>query len=47
MVWNGAITDVKTIIGLVWVDKVLKSNKKITILFIYLLRNYPFADISL
>ena len=24
MVWNGSITDVKTIIGLIWVDKVLK-----------------------
>ena len=24
MVWNGAITDAKTIIGLVWADKVLK-----------------------
>ena len=24
MVWNGAITDVKTIIGLIWADKVLK-----------------------
>ena len=23
MVWNGAITDVKTIIGLIWADKVL------------------------
>ena len=25
MVWNGKITDVKTIIGLVWVDKLLKE----------------------
>ena len=25
MVWNGKITDVKTIIGLVWADKVLKE----------------------
>ena len=25
MVWNGAITDVKTIIGLIWADKVLKN----------------------
>ena len=25
MVWNGEITDVKTIIGLVWADKVLKK----------------------
>ena len=24
MVWNGSITDVKTIIGLIWTDKVLK-----------------------
>ncbi len=24
MVWNGAITDVKTMIGLIWADKVLK-----------------------
>ena len=24
MVWNGAITDVKTIIGIIWADKVLK-----------------------
>ena len=24
MVWNGAITDVKTIIGLIWADKVLR-----------------------
>ena len=24
MVWNGSITDVKTIIGLIWADKVLK-----------------------
>ena len=26
MVWNGAITDVKTIIGLVWADKVLRKQ---------------------
>ena len=24
MVWNGEITDVKTIIGLIWADKVLR-----------------------
>ena len=26
MVWNGEITDVKTIIGLIWADKVLKKQ---------------------
>tara|TARA_Y100001970_G_C13905964_1_gene686055 strand:+ start:123 stop:665 length:543 start_codon:yes stop_codon:yes gene_type:complete len=26
MVWNGAITDVKTIIGLIWADKVLRKQ---------------------
>ena len=26
MVWNGEITDVKTIIGLIWADKVLRKQ---------------------